>query len=451
MVEGAPRRRPRGHPRRRLQPHGRGRRRRTDAVLPRPRTTPPTTAWTSTAATSTTPAAATRSTRTVRTGLRLVMDALRHWREEMHVDGFRFDLAAALGRDDERVRPATRVPRGRRARTRCCRRQAHRRALGRPAATQVGDFPPPAGASGTTATATPCATSGAARTGRSPDFATGSRARRTSTAAGAGRPRRSTSSPSTTASRSPTSSATTHKHNEANGEDNRDGTDDNRSWNCGVEGPTDDPAVLALRARQRRNLLATLLLSQGVPMLLGRRRARPHAARQQQRLLPGQRDELGRLGAADAPLAGFVAHVLRARRSSPELRRRQVPGDGDDVAWYRPDGEPMTDGDWGASYARAVAVASRTAAGPARQRVVGAAGLPRARGGGRVVGGGRHRRRALGVSSPTPSSSPAAPWRSSPSPRIATERRAGRDWGQAAHSEQSHEPRDAQSPAAGAR
>ena len=59
------------------------------------------------------------------------------------------------------------------------------------------------------------------------------------------------------------------KHNEANGEDNRDGTDDNRSWNCGVEGPTDDAAVLALRARQRRNFLATLMLSEGVPLLLG--------------------------------------------------------------------------------------------------------------------------------------------------------------------------------------
>ena len=59
------------------------------------------------------------------------------------------------------------------------------------------------------------------------------------------------------------------KHNEANGEDNRDGADDNRSWNCGVEGPTDDPEVNALRARQQRNFLATLLLSQGVPMLLG--------------------------------------------------------------------------------------------------------------------------------------------------------------------------------------
>ncbi len=59
------------------------------------------------------------------------------------------------------------------------------------------------------------------------------------------------------------------KHNEANGEDNRDGTDDNRSWNCGTEGPTDDPAVLALRARQSRAMLTTLLLSFGIPMLLG--------------------------------------------------------------------------------------------------------------------------------------------------------------------------------------
>ena len=87
------------------------------------------------------------------------------------------------------------------------------------------------------------------------------------------------------------------KHNEANGEDNRDGESHNRSWNCGVEGPTDDPAVLALRARQRRNFLATLLLSPGRADDLARRRAGPHPARQQQRLLPGQRAQLDRLGA----------------------------------------------------------------------------------------------------------------------------------------------------------
>ena len=87
------------------------------------------------------------------------------------------------------------------------------------------------------------------------------------------------------------------KHNEANGEGGNDGESHNRSWNCGVEGPTDDPKVNALRLRQQRNFLTTLLLSQGVPMLAARRRARPHPGRQQQRLLPGQRDLLGRLGA----------------------------------------------------------------------------------------------------------------------------------------------------------
>ena len=85
------------------------------------------------------------------------------------------------------------------------------------------------------------------------------------------------------------------KHNEANLEDNRDGTDDNRSWNCGVEGPTDDPEILALRERQQRNFLATLLLSQGVPMLLAGDEIGRTPARQQQRLVPGQRDLLGRL------------------------------------------------------------------------------------------------------------------------------------------------------------
>ena len=85
------------------------------------------------------------------------------------------------------------------------------------------------------------------------------------------------------------------KHNEANGETNRDGTDDNRSWNCGAEGPTTDPAILALRGRQSRAMLTTLLLSFGVPMLLGGDERRPHPAGQQQRLLPGQRDHLVRL------------------------------------------------------------------------------------------------------------------------------------------------------------
>ena len=74
------------------------------------------------------------------------------------------------------------------------------------------------------------------------------------------------------------------KHNEANGEDNRDGHSDNRSWNCGAEGPTKDKAIQTLRWRQLRNLLATLILSQGTPMVMRRRRVWPNAEWQQQRL-----------------------------------------------------------------------------------------------------------------------------------------------------------------------
>ena len=85
------------------------------------------------------------------------------------------------------------------------------------------------------------------------------------------------------------------KHNEANLEDNQDGTDDNRSWNCGVEGETDDPEIRELRRRQQRNFLTTLLLSQGTPMLLGGDERGPHPARQQQRLVPGLRAVVVRL------------------------------------------------------------------------------------------------------------------------------------------------------------
>ena len=86
------------------------------------------------------------------------------------------------------------------------------------------------------------------------------------------------------------------KHNEANGEGNNDGESHNRSWNCGVEGPTDDPEILQLRAQQRRNFIATLMLSQGVPMLLHGDELGRTPERQQQRLLPGLRADLDRLG-----------------------------------------------------------------------------------------------------------------------------------------------------------
>ena len=87
-----------------------------------------------------------------------------------------------------------------------------------------------------------------------------------------------------------------HKHNEANGEDNRDGTDNNHSWNCGVEGDTDDPEVLALRRRMMRNLLATLLVSHRRPDAHRRRRDRSHPGRQQQRVLPDDEIVLAVMG-----------------------------------------------------------------------------------------------------------------------------------------------------------
>ncbi len=146
------------------------------------------------------------------------------------------------------------------------------------------------------------------------------------------------------------------KHNDANGEGNADGESHNRSWNCGAEGPTDDPDVLALRARQQRNLLTTLLLSQGVPMLLGG-------------------DEIGRTQEGnnnvycqdnpvawydwddiDADLLDFTVRLVELRREHPIFRRRRwfqgqavrlVP----DLAWYTADGVEMTDDDWAAGTA----------------------------------------------------------------------------------------------------
>jgi glycogen operon protein len=153
------------------------------------------------------------------------------------------------------------------------------------------------------------------------------------------------------------------KHNEANGEGNNDGASDNNSWNCGVEGPTDDAAVNDLRARQQRNFLTTLFLSQGVPMLLGG-------------------DEFGRTQGGnnngycqdneiswfdwehmDDGLRVFVARVIQFRKEHPVFQRRrwfhgrQVRGTGvSDIGWFKPDGEQMSDGDWQAGHARTVGV-----------------------------------------------------------------------------------------------
>jgi glycogen operon protein len=152
------------------------------------------------------------------------------------------------------------------------------------------------------------------------------------------------------------------RHNEANGEGNRDGTDDNLSWNCGVEGPTSDPGVLSVRERQMRNFLATLLFSQGVPMLCGG-------------------DEIGRsqggnnnaycqdnetswfdwnLDDRARRLLAFTRHVIRLRYEHPEFRRRRFfqgrplcHADMKDLTWLRPDGGEMSETEWRQSMLRA--------------------------------------------------------------------------------------------------
>jgi len=156
------------------------------------------------------------------------------------------------------------------------------------------------------------------------------------------------------------------KHNEANGEDNRDGESHNRSFNCGAEGPTDDPEVLALRARQQRNFIATLLLSQGVPMIahgdeLGRtQRGNNNVYCQDSEL--SWVDWAG----ADTDLIAFTRKVSALRTAHPVFRRRRffsgrpVRGrDGQrlpDIAWLSPDGSEMTDEDWDTGYAKSIAV-----------------------------------------------------------------------------------------------
>jgi isoamylase len=153
------------------------------------------------------------------------------------------------------------------------------------------------------------------------------------------------------------------KHNDANGEDNRDGTSDNRSWNCGVEGPTDDPEIRALRVQQQRNFLVTLFLSQGVPMLLGgdeisRTQRGNNNAYAQDNDVSWYDWE-----AADTDMTTFVRRLTRLRRRHPVFRRRRwfqgraIVGEAtDDIEWFTPAGTIMTQSDWEVGFARSIAV-----------------------------------------------------------------------------------------------
>ena len=157
------------------------------------------------------------------------------------------------------------------------------------------------------------------------------------------------------------------KHNEANGEDSNDGERHNRSWNCGAEGPTDDPAIRALRLRQQRNLLTTLLLSQGVPMIahgdeIGRTQDGNNNAYCQDNELSWVDWELEE---DQRQLLGFAQRIVKLRADHPVFRRRRFfAGSADhggesalgDVAWFMPSGEHMDEEGWRNGYARSLMV-----------------------------------------------------------------------------------------------
>jgi glycogen debranching enzyme GlgX len=175
------------------------------------------------------------------------------------------------------------------------------------------------------------------------------------------------------------------KHNQANGEYGRDGSNDNRSWNCGAEGPTDDPDILVLRERQKRNFLATLLLSQGVPMLLaGDEMGRTQRGNNNAYCQDNEISWVDWAAADEPPAAGvparrrgptgqranqalleFVRWLVRFRADHPVFRRRRffhgqdirgVPGQLRDIAWFTPAGQEMTAADWQAGSARSLTV-----------------------------------------------------------------------------------------------
>ncbi len=296
--------------------------------------------------------------------LQLIMDSLRYWVNEMHVDGFRFDLAAALARelhDVDRLSTFFEVIQQDPVISQV-------KLIAEPwdvgeGGYQVGNFPPQWSEwNGMYRDTVRDFWRGAPAT--MPEFA--SRFTGSSDLYQSDRRRPNASINFVTAHDGFTLRdlvSYEEKHNEANLEDNQDGTDDNRSWNCGVEGETDDEEVLALRARQQRNLLTTLILSQGVPMLVGG-------------------DELGRTQGGnnnaysqdneiswfdwedvDLELLAFTRELIHLRRRHPVFRRRKffegkrVRGNGFlDISWLTPDGDLMDDEHWETDHARSLQI-----------------------------------------------------------------------------------------------
>ncbi|MBZ8178115.1 glycogen debranching protein GlgX [Corynebacterium poyangense] len=299
--------------------------------------------------------------------LQLILDSLRYWVTEMHVDGFRFDLASTLAREFHDVdRLATFFDLVQQDPV-----VSQVKLIAEPwdvgeGGYQVGNFPP-----------LWTEWNGKYRdTVR--DFWRGEAATLGEFAS------RLTGSSDLYANngRRPTASInfiTAHdgftlndlvsyneKHNSANGEDNRDGESHNRSWNCGEEGPSDDDTVLALRARQRRNFLTTLLLSQGTPMIChGDEMARTQNGNNNVYCQDNELSWMNWQQAEDnAALVGFTRRLLKIRANHPVFRRRQFFAGGPlgsdvqdrDIAWLVPSGKLMTQNDWGFAFGKALMV-----------------------------------------------------------------------------------------------
>jgi glycogen operon protein len=289
--------------------------------------------------------------------LQLIMDSLRYWIQEMHVDGFRFDLASALARelyDVDRLGAFFDIIHQDPVISRV-KLIAEPWDLGE-GGYQVGNFPVLwAEWNGLYRDTVRAFWKG--DEGQAGVFA--SRLTGSSDLYGRGGRRPYASINFITAH----DGFTLHdlvsyndKHNEANGEDNRDGHDHNLSWNCGAEGPADDPGVLALRERQRRNFLATLLLSQGVPMLLsGDEMGRTQAGNNNAYCQDNELSWLDwKLDTPRRELLEFTRFVSELRRRHPVLRRRQffygrrIQGsEVKDLSWFKPDGKEMSEADWG--------------------------------------------------------------------------------------------------------
>jgi isoamylase len=293
--------------------------------------------------------------------LRLIFDSLRYWVADMHVDGFRFDLASTLARETHAVDPfgsfldiARQDPVLSRVKL-----IAEPWDLGE-GGYQLGAFPPGwAEWNGRYRDAVRAYWKG-------DDGLVGELASRLS----------GSSDLFAHSGRGPTSSinfVTSHdgftlrdlvsyndKHNEANQEGNRDGESHNLSWNCGVEGPTDEPDIVALRARQMRNFIATLFFSQGIPMFLaGDEMGRTQHGNNNAYCQDNETSWIDwELDDADRALLEFTTRVVALRNRHPLFRRRtffrgraRVDGDGPDIVWLNPDGHEMTGAEWTQSFA----------------------------------------------------------------------------------------------------